>query len=129
MALNKPIRLLLVDDDPSQLELSSLALKMNNDSFVIESTETVEKALKLINSQRFDCIVCNYVMPRMNGVELYKMIRGGGITTPFILHTGQDSESVIREAHTVGVDDYHEKCSELTNYKTLAQKIITLVSK
>jgi CheY-like chemotaxis protein len=57
------LHVLLVEDDPSQLELIKLSLGSMDKSFIFETAYSAEKAQELIHSHPFDCIVSNYFMP------------------------------------------------------------------
>ena len=102
---------------------------MIDHSFIFESADSAEKALELIRSQSFDCIVSNFFLPRMNGLEFCVKLRGEGYHTPFILFHVLDEKKVIEKAYTFGVNDYLEKQPSLNNYTVLAQKIKSLVLK
>jgi CheY-like chemotaxis protein len=123
------VRVLFVDDDPTQLELIELSLGRMNKGFRFESANSAERAQELISDQPFDCIVSNYYMPYMNGVDFCEKLRAEGCGTPFILFTCQDDNKVFERALNVGVDDYLEKGPSLTVNTVLAEKIISVVSK
>jgi len=123
------IRVLLVDDESSQLEIIKTYLKGHNKDLHFESTDSAVKALELARGQHFDCVVSDYVMPYMNGVELCVKLRGEGCEAPFILFTSQDDEKMIRDAFVARVDDYLGKAPNLAVLDILDQRIRGLVSK
>jgi CheY-like chemotaxis protein len=55
-------RLLLVDDDATQLQLLDISLERIDESFTFEQTSSCEKALEIISRWPFDCIVSNYTI-------------------------------------------------------------------
>jgi CheY-like chemotaxis protein len=61
-------RLLLVDDSEILLRAMARILSAN---FVVTAALDGRAALAHLRAQRFDAIVCDIAMPRMNGVELY----------------------------------------------------------
>ena len=122
------IRVLLVDDDPCQLELMETAIRGIDKSLIFERTCSGERALELVHGQRFDCFVSNYVMPRMSGVELFMKLRADGYDVPFIIFSGLDDGKVAKAARQMGVDDFIEKGPSLTVYSVLAKRIVSLVS-
>ncbi len=122
------LRVLLVDDDDTHLELSEMALRRIDASFIFNTAGSAEKALELIHGQTFDCIVSNYTMYRMNGVEFCERLRGEGCDTPFILFTCRDDEKMVERAFKAGVDSYLEKGPSLDVYIVLVQRIMNLVS-
>jgi CheY-like chemotaxis protein len=126
--LSPNIRVLLVDDDPCQLELIETAIRGIDKSLIFERTCSGEKALELIHDQHFDCLVSNYVMPRMSGIELFMKLRAEGYDLPFIIFTALDDEGVAKRARQIGVDEFIEKGPSITVYNALAQRIVSLVS-
>jgi CheY-like chemotaxis protein len=70
-----------------------------------------EDALKWLSHHPADVIVTDFQMSGMNGIELVKKIRESGNTTPCIIFTGMEIESVIREAtlQSIGIFGYLTK--------------------
>lgn len=122
------IRLLLIDDEPDQLELMGISFERKGYPVIIEAADSPERALTLIRSRPFDCIVCNYTMPRLNGLQLCEMLRSEGVKTPFVLFTSQDDARVVGRALLVGVDDYIMKAPDIGVYDLLMQRIQRLVT-
>ena len=65
---------------------------------VVAASDGIE-ALKLLNSQKFSGVVSDLLMPNMDGLQLLKIIRGNGNTTPFLFLSGHanafDEHSMI----------------------------------
>jgi len=66
------LRLLLVDDDPPVRR--SIA-RLLAERFVVDQVASGGEALSLIAEALYDAVVCDVVMPAMNGLELYERIR------------------------------------------------------
>lgn len=115
--------LLLVDDERNQLELTSVGLQEFFENLVIVEASSASQAFDEIRKRHFDCIVADYKMPDMDGLELCKTLRKSKNETPFILFTGHGSELVAERAFKVGVDGYLRKERGLSVYAVLAQKI------
>jgi len=122
------IHVLHVDDESSILELTKQFLDMNDPSLVIESTGSAEEALKILKEQQFDCIVSDFQMPGMDGIEFAIIVkeRNG---TPVIIYTGRGSEEVAEAAFAAGVDDYLKKELDPSHYRVLAKRIRIAVEK
>jgi PAS domain S-box-containing protein len=123
------LRVLLVDDEPDQIEMVKFGLWNNNRGIESVTATSVSQALELLRSGGFDCIVSDYLMPGMNGLEFCARLRGEGVDTPFILFTGQGSEEIAEKAFSVGVDDYLRKENTLAVYTVLAKNIRGLVDR
>jgi two-component system cell cycle sensor histidine kinase/response regulator CckA len=102
-------RVLVVNDNPDQLELVSFLLKQSGyDVFTAEDgKEGVDMALQ----EHPDLIVSDVSMPRMDGIEMCRVIRANSklLTTPILLVSAlrRDSQS-ISQGLEVGADDYLE---------------------
>jgi PAS domain S-box-containing protein len=128
MTGKKPLRILHVDDEENQLEFTKLFLEQIDKDVIIDSVSDPEEALKRQEEENYDCIVSDYKMMSMNGIELAQKVREKS-DVPFILYTGQGSEEVAEQAFTAGVDDYLRKESEPTHYQVLAKRIKHTVEK
>jgi PAS domain S-box-containing protein len=128
MTGEKPLRILHVDDEKNQLEFTKLFLEQIEKDVVVDSVSDPEEALKKQSEENYDCIVSDYKMMSMNGIELAQKVREKS-DVPFILYTGQGSEEVAESAFSAGVDDYLRKETEPTHYQVLAKRIIQSVEK
>jgi PAS domain S-box-containing protein len=124
-----PVRVLLIDDEPDELLLTKTNLSMIDSSLNMEVASSAGEALKLLEVNAFDCIVIDYKMPGMNGLEFCRKLRGEGVSTPIILYTGQGSEDVAEEAFAAGVDDYLKKEKSLATFTVLHRNIKSIVAK
>ena len=122
------IQILLLDDYESAMEITKINLENTDSSMTITTTKTPSTALTLIKNQSYDCIVSDYQMPEMNGVDFCKEVRNTS-TIPFIIYTGRGSEEVASIAFVAGVDDYVRKEPELSHFKVLAKRIRHAVDK
>ncbi|MDN7024898.1 PAS domain S-box protein [Methanoculleus sp. FWC-SCC1] len=102
------ITVLHVDDEPALLDITRLFLERKSDISVTIVT-SAEEALTTLQHQRFDAIVSDYEMPRMNGIEFLKRLKAEGNDTPFIIFTGRGREHVIIEALNNGASFYLQK--------------------
>lgn len=122
------IRVLHVDDDPSLLDLSSEFLERETDRFTIETATNADDALDQIHNRLPECIVSDYEMPHMNGLEFLTAVRKKYPDLPFILFTGKGSEEIASDAISVGVTDYLPKGSGSDQYELLANRITNAVN-
>jgi PAS domain S-box-containing protein len=128
MTDERPLRILHVDDEKTQLELTKLFLEQIDEGLNIRSVLSPEEALKLQEKDAFDCIISDYKMLSMNGIELAEKLREKS-DIPFILYTGQGSEEVAEKAFNAGIDDYLRKEGEPTHFQVLAKRIRHTVEK
>ena len=121
--------ILHVDDDPELLELASEALDRELDSVHLVSAETAVSGLELLAEHDVDCIVSDYDMPHMDGLEFLDEVRESEPALPFILFTGRGSEEVASEAISRGVTDYLKKEPGLDVFTLLGNRIEYAVSR
>ncbi len=122
MTGEKPLKILHVDDEENQLTFTKIFLEQKENDLIVESVKDPEEALRKQEEENYDCIVSDYKMMSMNGIELAQKVREKS-DVPFILYTGQGSEEVAENAFSAGVDDYLRKESEPTHYQVLAKRI------
>ncbi len=128
MDKRKPIRILHVDDEGSHLEFTKIFLEELDEEVVVDSATSPREALELQEQRGYDCIVSDYKMLSMDGIELAQLVRErSGV--PFILYTGQGSEEVAEQAFEAGIDDYIRKEPEPSHYQILAKRVRQNVDK
>ena len=110
LSMKKPcIRVLIVDDDAVDRLACRRAIKNNADcEFAMLEAETGEHGLELMRSEQVDCVLLDYHLPDMNGIDFLKALGhdAGEITIPVMLLTGGDNAAVAAEAMKRGAWDY-----------------------
>ncbi len=102
------IRVLHVDDEPMICDVTRLCLERGG-RFIVDAVHTAEEALALLRKQPYACVISDYEMPSMNGIELLREIRTFDQEIPFILFSGRGRETVIIDAINTGADFYIQK--------------------
>jgi two-component system response regulator PilR (NtrC family) len=104
-------RILVVDDEKSLCQLLEIAFRKDNHR--IETVSSGEAALKKINSQIYDIIISDIVMPHMSGIELLEQVRQSGNTSVFLLVTAVPTVDTAIQALNLGADRYVIKSDKL----------------
>ncbi|HIG46016.1 MAG TPA: response regulator [candidate division Zixibacteria bacterium] len=101
--------LLIVDDD--EMILTSLnAFLMLETDYDVESFSSVNEALGFAESNSFDLVISDYLMPEMDGITFLAKIKEIKPQAPRILLTGYaDKENAIKGINEVGLFQYIEK--------------------
>lgn len=123
------ISILHVDDEPGYAELTRDWLERIDDRFIVTAVERSTAALDRSESGEFDCIVSDYEMPEMDGIEFLQAIRDRDPDLPFILYTGKGSEEIASEAISAGVTDYLQKGQGRSKHRVLANRISNAVAR
>lgn len=117
------ITVLHVDDEPNFADLVSVYLERESDLLEVHTETEANAALERLDSDTIDCIVSDYDMPGIDGLELLDAVRQEHPDLPFILFTGKGSEAIASEAISAGVSDYLQKESGTHQYQLLANRI------
>jgi len=107
--MSAAIDVLHVDDDPSVLDLTEAYLERELDSVAVTSVTDPETALDRLDEDTFDCVISDYDMPAMDGLELFDAIPEQYQEVPFVLYTGKGSEEIASQAINAGVTGYFQK--------------------
>jgi len=101
-------KIVTVDDDPDILDVLNLTLSEHYDVF---QASNGEEGLKLVEQKLPDLIICDYMMPIMNGREFCKQLKKDILLShiPVIMLTGKGEVKDRIDGIEAGVDDYMVK--------------------
>lgn len=100
------LRILFVEDVPSDVDLAVLELrkeKITFDFITVCTKPDLENALRDFNP---DLIISDYMMPAFNGLQALKIAKQFDPDMPFILYTGSVNEETAVECLKAGAQDY-----------------------
>ena len=103
---NFEAHILVVDDDDGIRDLVKQYLNQNN--FLVTTSNSAEDAENKINIIKFDLIVLDIMMPKKSGLELLEENKNK-LNTPIILLTAKGKPSERIEGLEIGADDYLSK--------------------
>lgn len=99
-------RVLVVDDDPQIRRV--LRTTLIAQGYEVLDARNGEEALERIREEKFDLVILDMNMPRMNGVETCRLMRSSS-DVAIIMLTVRDTEADKVEALDAGADDYMTK--------------------
>ena len=99
--------ILIVEDDKNLRRLIGTVLKQNG--FNVFSANDGEQALEILESTKADLIICDIMMPNMDGYELTSSLRDAGYNMPILMITAKDTMEDKRKGFISGTDDYMVK--------------------
>jgi heavy metal response regulator len=101
------MRILFVEDDKSIARFVEKALRENY--FAVDVAYDGEDGRHLALHERYDLLILDILLPKIDGIEVLKTVREKGIDTPVIFLTAKDAERDIVEGLDFGADDYMVK--------------------
>ena len=102
-----PIRVLIVDDEPSLIELLSMAMRY--EGWELSTATTGTDAVRAAREARPDAIVLDMMLPDFDGLEVMRRIRTEQPDVPVIFLTARDGVQDRIAGLTAGGDDYVTK--------------------
>ena len=122
------IRVLHIDDEREPLRMTKKLLEMADEGLKVESVSSPVEALEMLREGGFDCVVTDFKMSPMDGIEVARSIRESS-DIPIILYTGHGSEDVAVKAFAVGIDDYVRKELHPLHFEVLANRVRGVVER
>ena len=101
--------ILLADDEPNQIELMKFNLEKNG--FLVKSAYNGEQALHMIYEKKPTVLIADWMMPKMSGIELCRILRSNKDTKllPIIMLSARSEEADKSLGLDTGADDYISK--------------------
>lgn len=100
-------RILVIEDDPSILR--GLIDNLKVEHFDVHAESDGEKGFDVARKKKFDLILLDVMLPNMNGYEICKQLRSGGVQSPILMLTGKGEELDKVLGLELGADDYVTK--------------------
>ena len=100
---------LLADDEPNQIELMKFNLEKSG--FLVKSAYNGEQALDMIYEKKPNVLIADWMMPKMSGIELCRILRSNKYTKllPIIMLSARSEEADKSLGLDTGADDYISK--------------------
>ncbi|MCB0318186.1 MAG: sigma-54-dependent Fis family transcriptional regulator [Bdellovibrionales bacterium] len=98
-------RILIVEDADSLRDVLQVVLKHQGN--IVDAFPTAEEALEVIRQGKdYDCIISDFKLPKMNGIDFLREFRKISERTPFIIMTAFGSVEIAVEALKEGANDF-----------------------
>lgn len=98
------MRLLVVEDEPKVAKAVREGLE--RESYAVTVCYTGEEGFYLLNSETFDLVVLDVMLPGRSGIEILETIRRRGSQVPVLLLTARDTVEDRVAGLDAGADDY-----------------------
>ncbi len=127
--MNKILNLLIVDDD--RFILRSVTRMLGRIEILkIFEAENRSSVFDIISNNEIDCILMDYYMADITGLELMRLLKKSDINIPVIMLTGQGDEELATAIMKAGAFDYISKkrLSEQDFAETLTKMVTNAIS-
>jgi DNA-binding response OmpR family regulator len=101
------MKLLVVEDERRMLDL--LRRGLSEEGHLVSCAADGSKGLQMVREHNFDVVILDVMMPRLNGFDLARQMRGENNCTPILMLTARDSVPDVVEGLDLGADDYMTK--------------------
>jgi len=101
------MKILVVEDDPTVGPYVKRGLEEHQNH--VDLVDDGLEALRLASGGLYDLMVLDLRLPGMTGLEIVRMLRDRGVTTPILILTAQDAVDFKVQTLRAGADDYVTK--------------------
>ncbi len=102
-----PLDILVVDDQPEVVQVIRRGLEQEGHR--VDHAHSGEEGLAKAMVGSYDVVILDVMLPGMNGFEVARKLRDGGITTPILMLTQRDTERDVIQGLEQGADAYLPK--------------------
>ncbi|NLY35871.1 MAG: response regulator transcription factor [Tissierellia bacterium] len=117
-------KLLIVDDEP--ILLKGLKFSLEQEGYIIDTAVDGEEALEKAMDNKYDLVVLDVMLPKMDGIEVCKRIRESSMVPIIMLTAKGDDESKILGLEA-GADDYMAKPFNILELKARIRAVLRRV--
>ena len=101
------MKVLIIEDDEAILNMLKRGLE--DEDFVVDTATNGEDGEYMAESNHYDVIILDWMLPNKEGIEVLKSIREKGILTPVLMLTAKDTTDNKIQGLNSGADDYLPK--------------------
>lgn len=113
--------IIIIDDDDDLRRL--LKRCFENEGYNVDTASDGLEGLEKINTQKYDLIILDIMLPKMNGIELLEKLRKESIL-PVILLSAKEQEMDIVDGLKSGADDYITKPFRLSEIVARVESVL-----
>ena len=116
------MRILLVEDDPTLGNALSRSLRQSG--YAVDWAEHGQAADLALHDQVYEAVVLDLGLPKIDGFEVLRRLRGRKLTTPVIILTARDALEDRIKGLDLGADDYLIKPFKLPELEARLRALI-----
>ena len=125
MAVPADHEILLVEDNPADVDLFKLALAESDIPGVLRTAPTGEDALSILAEESMDLVILDLNLPVKSGLDVLEELRDGSTTstTPILILSSSDDPEDICEAYELGANAYIVKRMDFDDTVSLVEAL------
>ena len=100
-------KVLVIDDEPGVRDLIGEALSLSEIT-AVQAADGLE-ALSFLRRERFNLLILDINMPKLDGLALLEKLRTEGMSVPVLMLSARADKSDINQGLRIGADDYLTK--------------------
>jgi signal transduction histidine kinase len=116
--IEKPIRVLIVEDDPGDVKLVRLFLLEYVHRYEVEAVKCISDAIKVLHDGVFDVVLLDMGLPDSQGIDTVLKVHNECPDIPIVVLTGLNDEETGVHAVRIGAQDYLVKGDVTSNLLT-----------
>ena len=101
------MRILIIEDE--RLLADALSELIKSEKYLFDTVYDGEDGYNFARSGIYDCIILDWMLPKMDGIDILRRLREEKVKTPILLLTAKDSIKDKVEGLDAGADDYMTK--------------------
>jgi len=128
--IDKKYKILIVDDDKVTRSMVKSILVNSIKKFEFDEAVDAEEAFNYIKNVEYDCILLDYILPDLTGIQFIEKLNEDNVSIPVIMLTGKGDESLAVKVLKAGAYDYIPKiqlADELLQ-NNLPQKLLNVIN-
>ena len=111
-------KILIIEDEEQIRRVLLRVLSDEDKNFDLKEAVDGKEGLSLIKKEKFDLILCDIKMPKMDGIEVLQEAKKNKFSSPFIMLTGHGNIDTAVEAMKLGAYDFISKPPDLNRLIT-----------
>ncbi len=102
-----PKKILILEDEKPLAR--ALELKLTHEGFEVKNISNGEEVVSLVEKENFALIICDLMMPKVDGFQVLQMLKDKSIKTPVIILTNLSQVEDEKRVRELGAVDFFVK--------------------
>ena len=100
-------KILIIEDEKPLAR--ALELKLTHEGFLVVNISNGEEALPLLGKEEFSLIICDLMMPKVDGFQVLEFVKNKNIKTPVVVLTNLSQAEDEKRVRSIGASEFFIK--------------------